>query len=40
MLRKGRAEERIAKIYDSPCLPESEATFRITTGGVSDGAGE
>ena len=25
MLRKGRAEQRICKIYDSPCLPESEA---------------
>ena len=23
MLRKGRGEQRIAKIYDSPCLPES-----------------
>ena len=23
-LRKGRAESRICKIYDSPCLPESE----------------
>jgi len=23
-LRKGRGENRIVKIYDSPCLPESE----------------
>jgi RecA/RadA recombinase len=23
MLRKGRGEQRVAKIYDSPCLPES-----------------
>eukprot|EP00992_Anisonema_acinus_P012795 TRINITY_DN8359_c0_g1_i2.p1 TRINITY_DN8359_c0_g1~~TRINITY_DN8359_c0_g1_i2.p1 ORF type:complete len:120 (+),score=18.54 TRINITY_DN8359_c0_g1_i2:351-710(+) len=23
--RKGRGEQRICKIYDSPCLPESEA---------------
>lgn len=23
MLRKGRGEQRIAKIVDSPCLPES-----------------
>lgn len=23
-LRKGRGESRICKIYDSPCLPESE----------------
>ena len=26
-LRKGRAESRICKIYDSPCLPESEVIF-------------
>ncbi|XP_061715066.1 meiotic recombination protein DMC1/LIM15 homolog [Cydia pomonella] len=35
-LRKGRGENRIAKIYDSPDLPESEAIFAITSGGVSD----
>lgn len=35
-LRKGRGENRIAKIYDSPDLPESEATFSITNGGVAD----
>ncbi|MCL4144884.1 UNVERIFIED_CONTAM: hypothetical protein GTU68_045498 [Idotea baltica] len=35
-LRKGRGETRIAKIYDSPELPESEATFAITAGGVDD----
>lgn len=26
-LRKGRGETRVAKIYDSPMLPEGEATF-------------
>lgn len=26
-LRKGRGETRVAKIYDSPLLPEAEATF-------------
>jgi len=36
MLRKGRGECRIAKIYDSPDLPENEATFAITGGGISD----
>jgi len=36
MLRKGRGETRIAKIYDSPDLPESEATFAITPGGIAD----
>uniref|UniRef100_UPI00398EA01B meiotic recombination protein DMC1/LIM15 homolog isoform X2 n=1 Tax=Pristiophorus japonicus TaxID=55135 RepID=UPI00398EA01B len=35
-LRKGRGELRIAKIYDSPELPENEATFSITAGGISD----
>ncbi|KAJ8713549.1 hypothetical protein PYW07_013919 [Mythimna separata] len=35
-LRKARGENRIAKIYDSPDLPESEATFAITNGGVAD----
>ncbi|XP_005094500.1 meiotic recombination protein DMC1/LIM15 homolog [Aplysia californica] len=36
MLRKGRAENRIAKVYDSPDLPENEATFAISAGGVID----
>ncbi|KAK6632728.1 Meiotic recombination protein dmc1 [Polyplax serrata] len=35
-LRKGRGETRIAKVYDSPDMPESEATFAITVGGVDD----
>ncbi|CAH3015228.1 unnamed protein product, partial [Porites evermanni] len=35
-LRKGRGETRIAKIYDSPDLPENEATFAVTTGGIAD----
>jgi len=37
MLRKGRGENRICKIYDSPTLPESEAVFAITDKGVDDG---
>ncbi|KII75020.1 DNA repair protein RAD51 1 [Thelohanellus kitauei] len=35
-LRKGRGETRICKIYDSPCLPESEAMFSINADGVGD----
>ena len=35
-LKKGRGETRICKIYDSPLLPESEATFAITPQGVQD----
>ncbi len=36
MLRKGRGETRIAKIFDSPDMPENEATFAISTGGIID----
>jgi len=35
-LRKGRGENRIGKIYDSPDMPEAEATFAISTGGIID----
>lgn len=35
-LRKGRGETRICKIYDSPCLPEEEATFAINPDGIGD----
>ena len=35
-LRKGRAESRICKVYDSPCLPEGEAAFAITNEGIDD----
>lgn len=36
LLRKGRGEERVAKIMDSPDCPEREATYIITTGGIND----
>lgn len=35
-LRKGRGETRMCKIYDSPCLPESEAMFAINPDGIGD----
>lgn len=35
-LRKGRNETRIAKIFDSPDLPEAEATYAISGGGITD----
>eukprot|EP00180_Rhodochaete_pulchella_P001889 Plantae.Rhodophyta-Rhodochaete_pulchella.ctg28342.p1 GENE.Plantae.Rhodophyta-Rhodochaete_pulchella.ctg28342~~Plantae.Rhodophyta-Rhodochaete_pulchella.ctg28342.p1 ORF type:complete len:342 (-),score=57.67 Plantae.Rhodophyta-Rhodochaete_pulchella.ctg28342:440-1465(-) len=35
-LRKGRGENRICKIYDSPTLPESEASFSINEEGIMD----
>jgi len=34
--RKGRGENRICKIYDSPCLPEGEAVFSIAAEGITD----
>lgn len=35
-LRKGKGEQRVCKIYDSPCLPEEEATFAISNEGIVD----
>ncbi|TFY58254.1 hypothetical protein EVJ58_g6526 [Rhodofomes roseus] len=35
-LKKGRGANRQAKIYDSPCLPESESTFAILQSGIGD----
>jgi len=37
-LRKGKGEQRICKVYDSPCLPEEEAQFSIQADGIGDGA--
>ena len=34
--RKGKGEQRIVKVYDSPCLAEAEATFGIYKDGVCD----
>ena len=35
-LRKGRGENRVCKVIDSPNLPEGEAVFAITAQGVSN----
>jgi len=35
-LRKGRANQRICKVYDSPCLPEADAMFTINEDGIGD----
>lgn len=35
-LRKAKGEQRIAKIIDSPTMPEAEATFAISLGGIVD----
>ncbi len=35
-LRKSRESKRIARLIDSPSLPEGEAVFKVTMGGVGD----
>lgn len=35
-LRKGKGDKRVAKLYDSPHLPDAEAMFRITEKGIQD----
>ncbi|HDI12591.1 MAG TPA: DNA repair and recombination protein RadA, partial [Hadesarchaea archaeon] len=35
-LRKSKPPKRIARIFDSPNLPEGEAVFTITEQGIRD----
>jgi len=35
-LRKGKGEQRVAKVVDAPHLPEGEAVFSITEHGISN----
>ena len=35
-LKKGLKQNRICKVYDSPSLPEAEATYSITDHGIDD----
>lgn len=35
-LRKSKGEKRIARLVDSPCLPEGEAVFAVTSEGLKD----
>ena len=35
-LRKGRGDNRICKVIDSPMIAESEAEFCLLEGGVGD----
>ena len=39
-LKKGRSDTLVCRIYDSPCLPEGEATFAITPHGIDDSAAD
>jgi len=35
-LRKSRGDKRVARMIDSPCLPEGECVFRVTPEGIRD----
>jgi len=35
-LWKGKGETRVAKVYDSPNLPEGEAQYAIMEEGITD----
>lgn len=35
-LRKSKGERRIAKLIDSPCLPEGETVFKVIADGIRD----
>ncbi len=35
-LRKGKGEQRLAKLIQSPNMPEAEASFAITAQGIVD----
>ncbi|VVB74166.1 DNA repair and recombination protein RadA [Candidatus Tiddalikarchaeum anstoanum] len=35
-LRRGKGDKRVARMIDSPCLPESECVFRVGQEGVRD----
>jgi len=35
-LRKGKGEQRVAKVVDAPNIPESDTVFSITEDGIRD----
>jgi meiotic recombination protein DMC1 len=35
-VRKGKGEQRVAKLVQAPHLPEAEASYAITAAGVGD----
>jgi RecA/RadA recombinase len=35
-LRKSKEEKRIARLVDSPSMPEGECVFKITPEGIKD----
>ncbi|OQR99202.1 RecA family ATPase Dmc1 [Achlya hypogyna] len=36
LMKKGRGDNRICKIIDSPCMPEAECSIQLCPGGISD----
>lgn len=36
---KGRGDERVAKLLDSPDMPEKECVYIINEGGITDSEG-
>jgi len=36
MARKGRGDQRVLRVYDSPSMPEGEATIVLTKHGITD----
>jgi hypothetical protein len=36
MARKGRGDQRVLKVYDSPSMPEAEATIELAKHGITD----
>jgi DNA repair protein RadA len=35
-LRRGKKGTRVAKLVDAPALPDGEAAFMVTNGGIKD----
>lgn len=35
-LKKGKGDMRNCKVYDSPCVPESEESYQLSDGGIID----
>ena len=39
-LRRGKKDSRVAKLIDSPNLPDNEVVFFLTNAGIKDGVVE
>ena len=36
MMKKGKGEQRVCKVIDHPCMPESECQIQLTAKGLED----